>query len=278
MARCRAPDEAEDLHAQRGERDHVDQCQDAQEKPLLILEAGRFDARSEGEARSLVEEIAVVGDEAVQPLGEPRDRARRCVYAAQVERIKHGFGVRHHRSVFTHQLHAFGERLTRNLRVLVAHLLRGRVIDTIPAERLPVIDPDFAEAAVAVVDEERFRGSCHRHDARKPTRLRRKCVRCSMGKASRRRIRSRSARSLSFFRAASCTFSPARFRFDVCFIQDLLQGIQHRAILGPSGRALAFDHRFEVRPPGGACALRTISEDERDRQAPQMISRRRFSS
>src|ERR1017187_6871564 len=45
---------------------------------------------------------------------------------------------------------------------------------------------------------------------RMPTRLRKKCVRFPGGRASRRRIRSRSARSLSFLRASRRAFLPTR--------------------------------------------------------------------
>ena len=71
---------------------------------------------------------------------------------------------------------------------------------------------------------------------RMPTRLRRKCVRFSGGRASRRRIRSRSARSLSFLRASSRAFLLTRG-----FFKHLLQNGKHGEFAWTAGRLLALD-------------------------------------
>src|SRR4051812_5179177 len=62
---------------------------------------------------------------------------------------------------------------------------------------------------------------------RKPMRLRRKFVRFSGGSASRRRIRSRSARSVSLLSACRRAFLPTRG-----FFKNFLQNRQHGDIAG----------------------------------------------
>ena len=74
------------------------------------------------------------------------------------------------------------------------------------------------------------------HDARMPTRLRRKCVRFSGGSANSRRIWSRNASSLSFLRA-----SRAAFRDGLRFRKRRLQNPQHGQIPRPASGLLALD-------------------------------------
>ena len=71
---------------------------------------------------------------------------------------------------------------------------------------------------------------------RRPTRLRRKLVRFSMGSASRRRICSRSARSLSFVSAAKRSFRVMR-----AFFKRLLQDGEHGQVAGAAGCLLTLD-------------------------------------
>jgi hypothetical protein len=67
--------------------------------------------------------------------------------------------------------------------------------------------------------------------------LRRKLQRRSGGSAIKRRIWSRSARSVSFLRASSFAFLETRF-----FMEGLFESIQHGAIAIPAGRSLALDN------------------------------------
>src|SRR3954447_25201973 len=69
-----------------------------------------------------------------------------------------------------------------------------------------------------------------------PTRLRRKWVRFSGGKASRRRMSFRSARSLSFLRASRRAFLLTRG-----FFKDLLQDRKHGEVARTAGCLLALD-------------------------------------
>src|ERR1019366_2178536 len=71
---------------------------------------------------------------------------------------------------------------------------------------------------------------------RMATRWRRKCVRFSGGRASRRRIRSRSARSLSFLSASSRAFLPTRG-----FFKHFLQNRKHGKVAWTAGCLLALD-------------------------------------
>ena len=77
-------------------------------------------------------------------------------------------------------------------------------------------------------------------DMRRPTRLRKKWVRRSGGRASSRWIWSRNARSLSFLRASSWALRVAR-GFGFGFFNGLLQQRQHGQVAGAPGRLLTSD-------------------------------------
>src|SRR5712672_2555889 len=77
---------------------------------------------------------------------------------------------------------------------------------------------------------------------RYPIRLRRKLVRRSGGRARRRLIWSRSARSLSFFRASSFSFRVTRF-----FMQRLLENIQRGGVSRASRGSFTLDDIRQIR-------------------------------
>src|SRR5204862_3698961 len=79
-------------------------------------------------------------------------------------------------------------------------------------------------------------GPNYRQERQMPTRLRRKLVRCSMGRARRRRIKSRTARSFAFVSASSFTFLVIRG-----FFKQLLQQGKDGQVLRTASGLLALD-------------------------------------
>jgi hypothetical protein len=77
----------------------------------------------------------------------------------------------------------------------------------------------------------------YKQEIRNAIRLRRKLQRRSGARAIKRRIWSRSARSVSFFRASSFAFLDTRF-----FMEGFFENIQHRPIAISPGCSLALDN------------------------------------
>src|SRR5579859_3612902 len=95
----------------------------------------------------------MAGDDAVGELaggGDPRVDARLA------ERFEYRARAAGHAAVRAHQLHGLRVGFAGNLREAVAYVLRGDVLDAIAGELAPIVQPDAAEAAAAIVDQDGF--------------------------------------------------------------------------------------------------------------------------
>ena len=93
---------------------------------------------------------------------------------------------------------------------------------------------------------------CYKCEPPPSNRTRRKFIRFDTGNASRRRIKSNSARSVSLRKAAKAA-SCFRLRF-VLFTQRLLQNLQHGLVSRSAGSAFARDDIRQTRNPQAAPA------------------------
>ena len=149
------------LHGQRHKRGEIDGRQDPEKQPFHLGISERRDPTAEGEARHLVEEIAMRGDELVAGFGGAREARKMIVKPGQpshprriLERDKNGARAGQHFASGHHQLHGLAETGGRNLGEARADLLGRCVSHLTPGELLPVLDPDPAESAAAVKDHQ----------------------------------------------------------------------------------------------------------------------------
>src|SRR5579863_1296319 len=99
-------------------------------------------------------------DESVSQFGDGSESGHMRVdpkpgsVAGEGQQLKDGMRAAQHLSIGQNQLDGFREILSRDRRKLVCNLLRRRVVDPVARELFPVLDPQPAEAAAPVEDDE----------------------------------------------------------------------------------------------------------------------------
>ncbi len=89
-------------------------------------------------------------------IGELAGGGDPAVDALLAERFKYGARAAGHAAIRTHQLHRLRVGFAGNLREAVADVLGSEVLDAIAGELAPIVQPDPAEAAAAIVDQDGF--------------------------------------------------------------------------------------------------------------------------
>ena len=148
------PQQACDLESERSESHRVHEMrQRAQKQPLRRGELRGFDARAEGEASDLIEEIPMASNDAIGKFAGGRDPRIDARLAEGFENRARATG---HAAVRAHQLHRLRVGFACDLREAVTYILGSEILNAIAGELTPIVQPDAAETAIAIVDQDGF--------------------------------------------------------------------------------------------------------------------------
>ena len=163
-------DESADLRPERNEGDEINRAERAQKNPAREKIIRRFDVPAPKPAREPGEKSPVAGDKTV---GAFRDVVRRpvtfhkrasghCHFGFFASAAKNGFRAGINRAVGFNELNGGVKLLVRDFRELRgdAWILRRQIIHGIAGHLLPAADPQRAEIAVAVENQQRFGRRC----------------------------------------------------------------------------------------------------------------------
>src|SRR5262249_43820882 len=137
----------------------------AKEGPAHQVIAWRLECTAPEQPREASEQTAATCEKVVGPLGrrseaghvgvQPPPEATARSVTQHLIRCR---GTRMDPTAWLDELDGVSKRLTRNRRVVSRGVLVGPIVDLAASERLPIVHPLPADAAVAVVDQRGSRG------------------------------------------------------------------------------------------------------------------------